>query len=100
MREHLALPDWHEPSRVAFPAPAPLNPFAGVMVAAAQAIERKSSALYSSDWAAAQKLAAEQARAESARLEAIEAREAAEAKRRFEAAVLEQDRRRRTGGAP
>jgi len=98
LREHLKLPDWSEPSRIAYPPEPGLNPLAGAMVAAAGAFERKHSGLYSSDWHAAQKLAAEQARAESARLAEIEAREAAEAKRKFEQAVLEQDKRARTGG--
>jgi hypothetical protein len=68
------------------------------MVGTVQVLERKSSGLYSADWAAAEKFAAEQARQESARLAEIEAREQAEAKRRFEAAVLVEDRRARTGG--
>jgi hypothetical protein len=98
LRDHLALPDWDETSRIAFPPPAPLNPYAGTMVAAAQAVERKTAGLYSSDWHAAQKLADEQTRAEFARLAEIEAAKQAEAKRKFEAAVLADDRRARTGG--
>jgi hypothetical protein len=98
LREHLKLPDWDEPHRIAYPPPAPLNPFSAAMVAAAQAVERKSLGLYSPDWAAAEKYAAEQARNESDRLAEIEAAKQAEAKRRFEQAVLEDDRRARTGG--
>ena len=68
------------------------------MVAAAQAVERKSLGLYSPDWAAAQRYADEQIRQEAARRAEIEAREQAESKKRFEQAVLEDDRRARTGG--
>jgi hypothetical protein len=100
LRDHLALPDLSEPSRIAYPPQVGLNPLAGAMIEAAQAIERKSSTLYSSDWHVAEKLAAEQARAESDRLAALEAAKQAEAKRKFEQAVLADDRRRQTGGAP
>jgi hypothetical protein len=98
LRDRLVLPSLAEPSRIAFPPPAPHNPLGTAMVAAAQAVERKSLGLYSPDWAAAEKYAAEQARQESARLAEIEAERQAEAKRKFEQAVLAEDRRARTGG--
>ena len=99
LRDRLQLPDWSETHRVAFPVPPPLNPFAAAMVGAVQALERKSAGLYSADWAAAEKFADEQARQEAARRAEIEAREQAESKKRFEQAVLEDDRRARTGGS-
>jgi hypothetical protein len=64
----------------------------------AQAVERKAAGLYSADWHAAQRYAAEQARGESARLAELEAEKQAQAKREFEQGLQEADRRGRMGG--
>jgi hypothetical protein len=99
LREHLKLPDWHEPHRIAFPPPVPLlSPYVEAMVGLAQAIERKEAGLYSDNWFAAQQYADEQARAERDRVAEIEAKQQAEARRRYEQALLEADYRARTGG--
>ncbi len=96
LRDKLQLPDFAHSRDIAFPPPAPLNPFIHVMVNAARVYETRVAGRYSDHWHEAKAIEDEQKRAEIAQREAELAAQEAEAKAAFERKVVEEDRARRT----
>ena len=100
LRDNLKLPNFDRSNEIAYPKPAPLNPFINVMLDHIKAVEAKQAGLFTSDWAAAQKVRNEQTRIEMDKRAEVDAAKAASEKRKYEQAVVEGDRRRRMGAHP